>query len=101
MVAHEDPAPDSQKLCYTALAQNAVRRVQLLGARDGRSAAASTRVVRRALAKLARNLLANSFVAWYEVSSLRRGAEEEEARRWRGEYPRSASGTCTACRGER
>ena len=41
-------------------------------------------VVRRALAKLARNLLANSFVAWYEVSSLRRGAEEEEeARRWR------------------
>ena len=40
-------------------------------------------IVRRALAKLARNLLANSFVAWYGVGSLRRGAEEEEARRWR------------------
>ena len=57
-------------------------------------------IVRRALAKLARNLLANSFVAWYGVGSLRRGAEEEEARRWR-ENILGASGTCTACRGER
>ena len=40
-------------------------------------------VVRRAVAKLTRNLLANSFVAWYEAGSLRRGTEEEEARRWR------------------
>ena len=68
--------------CVTRLAQNAVRRVQLLGARDGK-ASSDHFIVRRALAKLARNLLANSFVAWYGVGSLRRGAEEEEARRWR------------------